>query len=352
MKDLRLGDLKAGEGPILVTGHTGFKGAWLTILLENLGLPVVGYSLEPNEQSLYGKLRMRGRNEEIFEDIRDKRKLEKFIKKTKPKGIIHLAAQALVLESYKFPIETFETNVVGTANLLEAAGKFDSVKAVIVVTTDKVYLNENTGKRFVETDRLQGKDPYSASKVGSEAAADAWSQIYSTKGGPLVGKARAGNVIGGGDLSHNRLLPDLVRAYFDNKTCLIRNPESTRPWQHVLDPLFGYVLYLSHLMSGKNIHALNFGPMESSLMVKNVVDIVQKVWNPIAINFEVSSRPESRESISLELDSKLANELLGWVPTWNQEEAVLQTLNWWTQVKSTKSAIDITEEEVKRFILN
>lgn len=350
MKDLRLDALKAGDGPILITGHTGFKGAWLTLLLEKLGIPVVGFSLDPIKDSFYQRLGLQGTNEEVFGDVRDKDQLEKFIKKTKPLGIIHLAAQPLVLDSYRFPIETFETNVMGTANVLAAAGTVPSVKALVVVTTDKVYLNKNSNKWFVETDPLQGKDPYSASKVGSEAAADAWRQIYRSSGGPLIGKARAGNVIGGGDLSKDRLIPDLVRAYLFGAVCEIRNPDSTRPWQHALDPLLGYVLYLNHLLSGNNTQAINFGPREPSLKVSTIVDLVKNAWNNIPITYGMPEFSGDQEATYLDLDSTFAEDSINWRPTWTQEEAVLKTINWWSRVKQGESSLELSRKEVSQFL--
>ena len=229
------------NGPVLVTGHTGFKGTWLTLLLEKLGVEVIGYSLEPEKDSLYARIGREGMISEKFADVRNFTAVQKFVDITKPVAVIHLAAQPLVLESFRSPRETFDTNVMGTVNLLESAFKSESVLAFLAITTDKVYKNENKGLAFKESDALAGKDPYSASKVGSEAAVDAWQQISKSLGGPRVTAIRAGNVIGGGDWAKNRLVPDLIRGFKSGSKTIIRNPRSLRPWQHVLEPLSGYL---------------------------------------------------------------------------------------------------------------
>jgi CDP-glucose 4,6-dehydratase len=252
------------SGAILITGHTGFKGTWLTLLLEKMGIPAIGYSLPPIQDSLYQRANRLGAIPEIFADIRDLNEVERFLATHKPSAIIHLAAQPLVLESYKKPLDTFETNVMGTANILSAAFNTSTIRAVVAATTDKVYRNDNLGKPFTETDPLSGKDPYSASKVGSEAAIAAWQNISNLSDGPKVVSVRAGNVIGGGDWAENRIMPDLVRGFTSNQPIQIRNPDSTRPWQHVLDPLYGYLLTLQSLLEDVTIDSINFGPSEKS----------------------------------------------------------------------------------------
>ena len=210
--ELMLGKrLRELPGPILITGHTGFKGTWLTFLLERLNVPVIGLSLEPEKDSLFDRAKRTGVIPEAFIDIREFHAISRFISEHQPSAVIHMAAQPLVLQSYKTPRETFETNVMGTANVLDAAFKTNSVEAVVVVTTDKVYRNDNSGQSFVETDPLAGKDPYSASKVGTESVVAAWQQIAKISGGPKVISVRAGNVIGGGDWAEDRLMPDLIR---------------------------------------------------------------------------------------------------------------------------------------------
>jgi CDP-glucose 4,6-dehydratase len=317
------------NGPVLVTGHTGFKGAWLTMLLQEIGIEVVGFSLPPLEDSLYGRLNLSGKIKECFGDIRDKAEVASVIKKFNPIAIMHLAAQPLVLESYNSPTETFEVNCMGTANVLQNGTLTKSVKSIIIVTTDKVYDNNNLGIPFKENDPLKGKDPYSASKVAAESAISAWQQIAINNHGPKIISVRAGNVIGGGDLAKDRLIPDLVRSHLNKTTVEIRNPKSTRPWQHVLDPLCGYIKVLNSSLSGEVDSAFNFGPSEKSLEVQEVIDIANKVW-PNMFQVSVNNSQETQyEAFSLELDSTQSNKMLGWTPAWSQSEAIINTITWW-----------------------
>ena len=324
------------SGPVLVTGHTGFKGAWLTELLQGLSLEIAGYSLEALPDSLYSKLEHRGKFREEIADIRDLDNLTKFVSDIQPEVIFHLAAQPLVLESYSQPVSTFSTNVMGTANLLNAAFACDSVKAVVVVTTDKVYENKEQAVRFIENDPLGGKDPYSASKVGAEQVVIAWRQIQSISGGPRVIAVRAGNVIGGGDISANRLLPDLIRAFQTETAVEIRNPSSTRPWQHVVDPLAGYLLAAEMLLAGGDFPALNFSGIQQSESVFNVVEAAIHSWGGSARNM-VSIRANQNsvaESKILDLDSTKARNLLGWKTQFTQIQAVEKTIEWHKTVDS------------------
>lgn len=335
------GQLRKLDGPVLVTGHTGFKGTWLTLLLEQLGVPVVGLSLPPENGSLYRRLNRDGLIEEIYADIRNFESVDRFIKETQPAVVINMAAQPLVMESYNTPRETFEANVMGTVNVLDSSFASKSVKAIIAVTTDKVYKNDNSGQLFKENDPLAGKDPYSASKVGSESAIAAWQQITRVQGGPPVVSVRAGNVIGGGDWAENRLLPDLIRGFISEKPIPIRNPNSTRPWQHVLDPLLGYVMVLEAVLAGQNIEAMNFGPDDKSISVKEVVEICASVWSPAGgIKFEYETNSEGIEAVNLDLDSSLARNKLGWSPKWNQIEAASSTTTWWKNVYSGNISAD------------
>ena len=324
--------LRALNGPILVTGHTGFKGTWLTLLLEHMGIEVVGISLQAQEDSLFQKLNRLEKISESFTDIRNFELTQRKIKEFEPSVVFHMAAQPLVLNSYKSPRETFDTNVMGTANVLDSCFHTDSVKAVIVITTDKVYKNTNSNKRFVENDSLAGKDPYSASKVGSEAVIAAWQQVARVNGGPRVISVRAGNVIGGGDFAVDRLLPDLIRGFSANIPVSVRNPNSTRPWQHVLDPLNGYISALSHTLEGGKEEAFNFGPTEESLAVGEVVKIAADIWGESAKTVLDKEVIEDKESITLQLDSTLANSVLSWESTWNQKNAIVSTVQWWKKV--------------------
>lgn len=332
--ELALGKhLRGLPGPVLVTGHTGFKGAWLTFLLERLGVRVVGLSLPPLPNSLYERSGRFGFIPEVFADIGNFDEVSGFMDRHKPSAVIHMAAQPLVIESYKTPRKTFETNVMGTVNVLDASFATGSVKAVAAITTDKVYRNDNSGRAFIESDPLEGKDPYSASKVGAEAAIAAWQQLSKVSGQPKVVALRAGNVIGGGDWAENRLMPDLIRGFASSDIVTVRNPGSTRPWQHVLDPLRGYVMALEFVLADNALTAMNFGPDSKSLSVKEVVEIGRTAW-PFPTTVEYSDEQEKAgfEAIELHLNSKASKDLLGWQPIWNQSEAVTSTVAWWDSV--------------------
>ena len=324
-------------GPVLVTGHTGFKGSWLTLLLQRLGVQVCGISLPPQKNSLYLKLASGLSIEDHFIDIRNSALISQSFQSLQPSAVIHLAAQSLVLESYKSPKETFEVNALGTTNILDASFSCPSVEAVIVVTTDKVYRNNESGKAFHEDDPLEGKDPYSSSKVAAEAAVRAWQNISKVSSGPKVVSVRAGNVIGGGDLATGRLLPDLIRGFETKSPVEIRNSNSTRPWQHVLDPLTGYLLALEHSLNGANIDALNFGPTSKSITVEEVVTIATNAWpSQVKINFQKSLKKNELEATHLELDSTKARQLLNWTPKWSQYESIAATVSWWDRVLNKK----------------
>jgi len=321
--------MKAQNGPVLITGDTGFKGAWLSLLLKRLGIEHHGFALEAHSGSLYQRLEVENLFPRTLGDIRDLAKLKQTFGTSKPSIVVHMAAQSLVLKSYREPIETFEVNVLGTANVLQAAFDTPSVQVVLVITTDKVYQNDNSGKKFKENDPLAGKDPYSASKVGAEAVCSAWQQISKIKGGPKVIVARAGNVIGGGDFAEDRIIPDLIRGIISNKSTSIRNANATRPWQHVLDPLMGYLLYIEETILGNiDIPALNFGPSEKSLKVEKILEIGNKIFGS-DFKFNLEQSKDNKEAQVLELDASLANEKLKWSPFWTQEAAIYETFQWW-----------------------
>ena len=324
--------LRALDGPVLITGHTGFKGTWLTLLLEELNIPVLGYALPPKEGSLFERAQRTGKIEEEFGDIRNFKQFDDFLIRKRPSVVIHMAAQPLVLQSYKSPLETFEINVMGTANVLHSAFASKSVKVICVITTDKVYRNDNSGRRFVENDPLEGKDPYSASKVATEAVVAAWQQIGRIKPSPMLISVRAGNVIGGGDWAADRLIPDLVKGFASSSKIEIRNPNSSRPWQHVLDPLYGYLLAIEYLLQGGAQQAFNFGPDGNSLTVTEVVSIMNEEWpDAFQVNFS-NGTTGTIEATSLELNSDEAKTKLNWSPLLSQEDAVIRTAQWWRRV--------------------
>ena len=350
MKSEPSATLRNLPGPVLITGHTGFKGVWLTLLLERLNVAVIGYSLLPEAGSLYSRLERQGRIPEVYSNILDASSLEKFIFIHRPSVVFHLAAQPLVLESYEKPVETFEVNVTGTANVLNAAFLSDSVVAVGAVTTDKVYRNINSGRRFMECDPLEGKDPYSASKVGSEAVISAFQNISELKGGPKLISLRAGNVIGGGDFAKNRLIPDLIRAVEGKSSVKIRNLDSTRPWQHVLDPLFGYLLAIEASLQGNPQKAYNFGPNEESLPVSQVIDVFKR---SIGADVEILSEVgiPNLESKLLGLSVELAMDELSWKPVLTQLEAIEKTFRWWKGVlDGTFTALEAVSLDIENYL--
>lgn len=322
-------NLKRLDGPIFITGHTGFKGSWLSLLLNHLGIGHFGYSLEAEVDSLYKRADLERMSKGVVGDIRDLENLSKVIKDVRPSAIIHLAAQPLVLKSYQEPLETFQTNCIGTANVLETAFDTPSVEIVLVITTDKVYRNDNSGRRFVESDPLEGKDPYSASKVAAEAVCAAWQQMSKISGGPKVLVARAGNVIGGGDFAKNRLVPDVLRAVSSGQNLSVRNPKASRPWQHALDPLIGYLKYIEFAKNSMKIEpALNFGPFELSLRTDEVLEFAKAYFGD-KLKLTYPKESQEFESQALGLDPSSAIAKLAWQPIWNQKEAIDRTFLWW-----------------------
>lgn len=343
--------LRATQGPTLLTGHTGFKGTWATLLLEHLKVPVVGYSLEAEENSLFCLADRVGAIPEKFADIRNYHELETFIDDQRPSTIIHMAAQPIVQESYRSPRQTFDINVMGTVNILDIAFKKNYLQAIIVITTDKVYKNDDNGKLFVETDPLEGKDPYSASKVGVEAAVKAWQQIEKIFGGPKVIAVRAGNVIGGGDFASNRIIPDLMRGVLKGETVEVRNPRSIRPWQHVLDPIGGYLRALESALSGKNIQNLNYGPLGENLSVLQISEIATEYFPDLKIQTAYDSAQKWMEATNLNLDSRLAMESLQWKIKWTQTESVHKTFQWWKKfIHEPKEVLKHCTEEIEEYL--
>lgn len=331
MNQSQLSHINQDCGPILITGHTGFKGTWLTMLLEHYGVEIVGLSLPADPKSLFLRANRLGKIQEEFFDIRDESKVYNFVERIRPIVIIHFAAQSLVLESYRSPKLTFDVNVGGLVNLLNAFVRVESTKVMLISTTDKVYKNTGDGRSFTENDALRGKDPYSASKVAAENAIFAWRELLKNNSNKKILTARAGNVIGGGDYSENRLIPDLVRAFSTNSSVEIRNPISTRPWQHVLDPITGYLMMVNNALRGNKLEILNFGPSEKSLSVKEVVQIAAENWQSEA-NIIFRESLSDLEAHSLELNSSAAREKLSWKPIWTQQQAIIESIAWWKDV--------------------
>lgn len=343
-------DLWRGK-KVIVTGHTGFKGSWLTLILSRLDAQVYGISLPPTEpRSLYVDAQIsKLLTQEFIQDIRDLNMLEKIYIEVAPDYVFHLAAQALVLESLKNPIETISTNVVGTSNVLVTSLNRVGLAGIVISTTDKVYENTEIGKIFTEDDRLGGDDPYSSSKAATELVVRAISLSVNPNKIP-VAAVRAGNVIGGGDWASYRLIPDLVRAFETRSALIIRNPLSTRPFQHVLDCLFGYILVAqSHLLKKqvKVFDKFNFGP-DSSVTVTDLVDTFKRnLPNKIEISFEKS---EFIEHINLNLNSTKAKEVLKWIPHFSPNEAIMETAKWYSNYLGGKSSLELMQATLDKFL--
>ncbi|MFT3907931.1 MAG: CDP-glucose 4,6-dehydratase [Ferruginibacter sp.] len=324
---------------VFVTGHTGFKGSWLMAWLSQLGAIAKGYALEPEyDECLFNTLQPLNLFENIIADIRDKEKLEEEIISFQPDFIFHLAAQPLVRRSYKIPAETFEVNVVGTANVLEAANKLQKKCTVVVITTDKVYENKEQDILYNESDILGGYDPYSASKACTEIVVNSFRNSFFNineigKHNKAIAAARAGNVIGGGDYSDDRIIPDIIKALRRNSTIDVRNPNAVRPWQHVLEPLAGYLL-LGGLMNDDPKEfsgAYNFGPLPGDhLTVKELVTLAIKTWGSGEWK-DISDKTQPHEATLLKLDISKAIQTLGWKPKLNAINAIEWTLQWYKQ---------------------
>jgi CDP-glucose 4,6-dehydratase len=338
------------KSAILVTGHTGFKGTWLLALLSELGIPAVGISLPPKPDSLYAQISHKFDCQSFYEDIRDSNAVNEIFEKTQPYFVIHLAAQALVIESYERPMETFETNVLGTANILNSCLSTSSVKHCIAVTTDKVYKNSEINRRFIESDPLGGADPYSASKVGSESAIAAWQTLAGAQREDLkITSVRAGNVIGGGDTAANRLFTDITDSFVGKKRLILRNPNSTRPWQHALDPLIGYLKILEVGLTKQIAAAYNFGPMTRSLSVHEVFQIAAEEWG--GKNHTYDYMPgDYYESKTLEVDATLATLDLNWNPKADQKDAIVRTTKWWREYMKGKSPVTLVQDDINYWL--
>ena len=339
---------------IFVTGHTGFKGAWLAEWLATMGADVTGYALDPpTNPNLYDVLGLGSRITHVVADVRDRDRLAAEVQSARPSMIFHLAAKALVRQAYEEPREAFETNVMGTVNVLEAARSCPSVRAVVVVTSDKCYENHDTDQSFRETDPMGGRDPYSASKACAELVTAAYRASYFADGA-RVASVRAGNVIGGGDWAADRIIPDCVRALAAGEPVTVRNPDAVRPWQHVLEPLSGY-LRLGALMLGDG-HGYdgpwNFGPtgQDGDRPVRWVVDRFLAEWGSGSWTTPTDAGPEPPEAHRLSLDSSKARERLGWAPVWDGQTAVRQTATWYRAFYASPTAArDLVDDQLRTY---
>ncbi len=343
---------------VFLTGHTGFKGSWLLKILSMLGAQVKGYALAPeNEFDLYNTLCGDDLCESVIADLRDKEALKKAVLEFEPDFIFHLAAQPLVRLSYEIPAETFEVNAIGTANLLDAVRLLNRCCQVVLITTDKVYHNNEWEYPYRENDRLGGYDPYSASKACTELVIDSYRNSFFNANNYEVHKkgiavARAGNVIGGGDWAKDRLIPDIVRALIKNEAITLRNPESVRPWQHVLEPIFGYLLLAVKLQQNpiKFSQAYNFGPnTDNTLPVFNMMELAIKAWGKGSYKIQQDkNQPHEAGLLKLDISKVIAD--LGWKPKMNAGKSVEETINWYKCFHSTpEKIISFTEDQILQF---
>lgn len=338
---------------VLITGNTGFKGSWLSYWLLQLGAKVYGYSKNiPTNKSHYELLSLKTTT--YYKDILDFSALKSAIEEVQPDVIFHLAAQPLVRTSYQFPLLTFNTNIIGTANLLEAVRTTRGVKALVNVTTDKVYENKERAAAYKEDEPLGGYDPYSASKAGSEIVTASYQQAfynpnsYGLDHETLIATARSGNVIGGGDWAEDRLIPDIVRATVADQIVNLRNPQATRPWQHVLEPLSGYLLLGAELLKGNTAaaSAWNFGPKNEETSVEQVLLDCKKLWPQI--NYQVDNSDHYHEAQRLQLDSSKAMKRLNWENVWSYDDSISNTIDWYRQYYEYENVL--TDKQLTEYI--
>ncbi len=353
MKGLFNGAYKGKK--VLITGHTGFKGSWLSLWLSKMGADVIGYSIDTPTKPSHSDL-LKVKVISIKGDILDKRKLQKTIQKYNPNIIFHMAAQALVRESYIDPAGTTETNVMGTVNLLEICRKIGGIKAVVNITSDKCYQNKKQIWGYREDDAMGGDDPYSASKGCAELISNSYRKSffnpdeYGKKHSTLIANARAGNVIGGGDWAKDRLIPDIMKSAGKGSRSVIRRPDSVRPWQHVLEPLSGYLALGSKLLDGRKEFSdnWNFGPNESSnLTVREVVLRAKKHWDMIGYDIQ-EDKNAVHEAHFLKLDSTRAHTKLKWKNVWDFQATIEWTVNWYKNYYENKKSL--SQKDLDQYI--
>lgn len=345
---------------VLVTGHTGFKGSWLSHILVKWGAHVSGIALEPaTKPNVFESIGLKQKIKNYFFDIRDFDTVKKVFLEEKPEVVFHLAAQAIVRKSYDDPLATFETNIIGTGNVLHAIKETSGIRSVVIVTTDKVYENIGRAKKYREKDSLGGHDPYSASKAAAEIVVSSYMRSFFTterflKKYPFIASVRSGNVIGGGDWADDRLIPDIVRSVFESgEKVVIRNPDFIRPWQYVLEPLAGYILLAKFLYEGKKDYsgAWNFGPLDKNYVpVRVIVEKASKiVKRPLKDFYEVNSDNAKRESPVLKLHIGKAKSMLGWVPRYDIDTALRLTLEWYRHFYQREDMVDMTNKHIDNY---
>lgn len=342
---------------VLITGHTGFKGSWLCLLLNQLGADVYGYALEPpTNPSLFKEAKIEELITSFIGDIRDYDNLQKIMIQVQPEIIIHMAAQPLVRESYKFPVETYSINVMGTVHLLEACRHTKSMKAIVNVTTDKCYENKEWHWGYRENEPMGGYDPYSNSKGCSELVTSSYRNSYFNpkdydKHRVALASARAGNVIGGGDWADDRLIPDFIKAITKGEKVKIRSPYAIRPWQHVLEPLTGYLTLAAKLYSQgpKYAQGWNFGPDDSDAQnVEWITKTICTLWGDEA-SYEVDTNPQPHEANYLKLDCSKSKAGLGWIPKWSIETTLKSIVDWNKSFLSGDNIREVTENQISQY---
>ena len=340
---------------VLVTGNTGFKGAWLWQLLQGLGAEPIGIGLPPDtDPSLAALIGLPNHPRSHCLDIRDRERLARTVQKAEPEVVFHLAAQSLVRRSYEQPVDTYSTNVMGTIHLLEALRSTPSVRCIVVVTSDKVYQNQEQLSAYRETDLLGGHDPYSSSKACVELAVASWRLSFFAGNIPPVGlaTARAGNVVGGGDWATDRLVPDLIGAFANNRSAEIRHPNAVRAWIHVLEPLVGYLLLAERLWNEPNrfAEAWNFGPDNSQVKsVENVVHTAAGLWKEEAA-WRVAETPSPHETTVLRLDAGKARDRLNWHPRLGFDDTFGWTIDWYRRWRAGAQAAELCREQIERYL--
>jgi len=337
---------------VFLTGHTGFKGSWFSIFLNLLGAKVAGYSLKPNvNPNLYDLAKLyKEIHKTTFGDIRDYSKLKNSIKKFSPDFVVHMAAQPLVRESYVNPKYTYEVNTLGTVNILNILNEIKFIKSALIITTDKVYFNNNKKNYYEESDTLGGFDPYSNSKSCAELVVNSYNRSFFEEKNIFVATARAGNVIGGGDFSKDRILPDYIRSLLKKKELILRSPNSIRPWQHVIDPLYGYLLLLMKLYKKEAItsNGFNFGPKKSNnKSVNDVINLINKDFNnSVRVIKKVNSSKNYQESKILMLNSDKSKKILNWQTKYNLEQSIKLTSFWFKEFFEKKNILKLTKNQI------
>jgi CDP-glucose 4,6-dehydratase len=343
---------------VFITGHTGFKGAWLALWLQSLGAKVTGYSLNPpSEINMFEIANVSKNMDSIIGDVRDAQFLEQSLLAAEPDVVFHLAAQALVLQSYQAPVETFSTNVMGTVNLLEAVRKSTTVKSVVIVTSDKCYDNKEWHWGYRENDAMGGFDPYSSSKGCAELVTNSYRSSFFNpdkyhEHGVAIASARAGNVIGGGDWADDRLIPDVVRAFTKHEPVKLRNPASIRPWQHILEPLGAYMLLAERLYAnGKSYaEAWNFGPNETDTKSTGwLVERFANHWNQEASTLVEQGVEAEHEAVYLRLDCSKAHSKLGWYPVWTIDDALINVASWYQAYQQSEDMQAFSLNQIKQY---